>query len=648
MSIKLNIRSKMLLSIMSTVIIISSISIGYISYEFRTKAFKDAKDYIDANAREHASRAMAEFNSDMDVIRTLTQAFANYKNLPAEKRADIHRDMYEYVFINNPQFYGIWDSWELSVLDPEWKLPTGRYVEEFWREGDSIHNNNTLKSLDGDNTDYGRLKREKLESIEEPYYYSYTGNKEDEILMTSFICPILVDSIFTGVVGTDITLDRFQEEINSIHPFENSIAFLISNQGILITHPDTAYINKPVTEILNDKRIISKIKAGKSFSFIYENKDKTKSYVSFAPIIVGNTPTPWSIGIAVPLDVILSEANSSISFTLIIGSIGLLLILILVWFIAYSITRPLQHVVKYAKSCSQGKLDAEIGIVREDEIGEMANALKVSTNYFREVIDLANQISKGNLSNEVIRSLDSKEGDLIHSLKVMVMQLKQITENIKSSTAGIMKVSENLIVNAEKINQGASQQEKFTDDLSQSMIKIEEISANATRNIIAGADHVNGTVDSMKDVVGKTKIIESIYSRTNFIAINAAVEAARAGEYGRGFAIVAKEIQSLAEQSKLAADDIDDISNQSIGKAQDSIRNLRRIIDDIQKTSDLIKTLTSPESDLKSQNGHSNISKLQEITSDNLMISNEISKNAQELARRTEVLNELLNFFQVD
>ena len=648
MTLKLSIRSKMLLSIMSTVIVITIITIGYISYKFRTKAFNDAKDYIDANAREHANLAIAEFNGDMNVIRTLAQAFTNYKNLPEGKRAEIHRDMYEYVFIDNPQFYGIWDSWELAATDPDWKLPYGRYVEEFWRAGGEIHNNNSLKSLEGDNTDYARIKREKSESVEEPYYYSYTGNKKDEILMTSFICPILVDSNFIGVVGTDITLDRFQQQINNIHPFNHGYAFLISNKGVLITHPDTGYINKPVTEIINDEDILPNIEEGQFFSFIYKDQNKSRSYISFAPVIIGNTNTPWSIGIVVPMEVILSEANSSISFTLIIGAVGLFLILIIVWIIAYSITKPLKHVVTYAKSCSEGKIDADIGIVRNDEIGEMANALKVSTNYFKEVIELANQISRGNLSNTTLKSLDSKKGDLIDSLKAMVMQLKQITENIKTSTFDIMSVSENLLANAERINEGASQQEKFTKELSQSMVRIEEISANATKDIVSGADHVNETVDSMKDVVGKTKIIESIYSRTNFIALNAAVEAARAGEYGKGFAVVAKEIQNLAEQSKLAANDIDDLSHSSIEKAQDSIKNLKRIIDEIQKTSELIKEINSSESDRKSKNGHSNIIKLKEITSSNLLVSNEISKNAQELSERTEVLNELLNFFQID
>ena len=648
MKINLSIRSKMLLSIMSTVTVITIITIGYISYKFRTKAFDDAKNYIDSNTREHASLAMAEFNGDMNVIRTLTQAFINYKNLPKGKRAEIYRDMYEHVFINNPQFYGIWDSWELAVIDPDWELPYGRYVEEFWREGNEIHNNNSLKSLEGDLADYARIKREKSESIEEPYYYSYTGKSEDQILMTSFICPILVDHKFIGVVGTDITLDRFQKQINDIHPFESGYAFLASNKGVLITHPDTSYINKPVTEFIKDDNILDNIKEGKSFSFIYTGRNNSKSYISFAPVIIGSTHTPWSIGIAVPMDVILSEANSSISFTLIIGAAGLILILIIVWIISYSITKPLKEVVQYAKSCSEGDLDADISIKRNDEIGEMAKALKIMTNYFQEVIELANQISKGNLSNATIKSLDSKKGDLINSLKEMVMQLRQITENIKTGTTGIMNVSENLIANAEKINEGASQQERFTEELSQSMVEIEKISANATKDIVLGADRVNETVDSMKSVVDKTKVIESIYSRTKFIAINAAVEASQAGEFGKGFAVVAKEIQSLAAQSKLASDDIDNFSNSSIEKAQDSVKNLKLIIDDIQKTSELIKYITSSNGNSESQNNHSNILKLQEITSGNLLVSNEISKNAQELAERTEVLNELLNFFHVD
>ncbi|MFC2137427.1 methyl-accepting chemotaxis protein, partial [Bacteroidota bacterium] len=281
---------------------------------------------------------------------------------------------------------------------------------------------------------------------------------------------------------------------------------------------------------------------------------------------------------------------------------------------------------------------------------DLANALKISTEYFREVIELANQISKGNLTKEIVNTLDSKKGELIDSLKEMVMQLRQIAENVKINTKEIMHASDNLKMNADKINEGANQQELFTMEVSQSMVKIEKISENAAKNIIEGTEKVSETVSSMKNIVDKTKVIDSIYSKTNFIAVNAAVEAARADKYGKGFAIVAKEIQKLAEQSKHAASDIDNLSQSSISNAQNSISNLKQIIEEILKTSQLIKEISGSENIINSsqKNGHSNILKLKEITANNLLISNEILINAEELAERTIVLNDMLEFFQVD
>ena len=78
---------------------------------------------------------------------------------------NIIRNMYKGVFVSNTNFYGLWDSWELSVIDSTWKLPYGRNVEEFWRDKGKIHNQNTLKSENGDPPDYARIKKDAVEFI---------------------------------------------------------------------------------------------------------------------------------------------------------------------------------------------------------------------------------------------------------------------------------------------------------------------------------------------------------------------------------------------------------------------------------------------------------------------------------------------------
>ena len=68
----------------------------------------------------------------------------------------------------------------------------------------------------------------------------------------------------------------------------------------------------------------------------------------------------------------------------------------------------------------------------------------------------------------------------------------------------------------------------------------------------------------MKQISGKISVISEIARNTNLLALNAAIEAARAGESGKGFAVVASEVRKLAEMSQKAADDIINVSKESV------------------------------------------------------------------------------------
>ncbi len=650
MQVKLKIRSKLLLSILGAVIAIYAVSLTLISVKTKQNAYSDATNFINTFISEKANIAMADFNSNMIIVRTLAQSFANYKSLPEGEHKNIVRNLYKGVFEKNPQFFALWDSWELSAIDTTWELTHGRSVENYWRDNGKILNNTEFKNLDGDSGDYARIKTEQKECAEEPYYYSYSGNKEGEILMTSFISPIFDAKKYIGIVGVDISLEHFQEIINKIKPYENSYAFLLSNKGVFIAHPNADYINKSITEVYIDHDIkqmaMQNIENGLPFNFLKKhyllNND---SYFAFSPINIGNANTPWSIGVTVPVEILLKEANQSIQYALIAGLIGLILIIIIVWIIAHSITKPIITVANYAKQLSNGHFSQKITIKRNDEIGELADALMETSDSFVEITNLAKRISEGDLSQGVETGLSTRDGDLILSLKAMVQKLRSIMVEISSSTNQIIQTSDTLHSNSQKITHGANEQEHFTSEVNKSMSEIENISAQAVNNISTGTNQVGLTVDSLKSIINKTKVIEDIYTKTNFIALNAAVEAARAGEHGKGFAVVATEIQKLADQSRVAASDIDSLSKNSIQIAEESLHSLQAIVSEIQQTSGFIKQIID-SSNNGAENGNVDLVRLQDITNGNIEVSKNISENAEFLATNAKSLNKIINYFK--
>ncbi len=164
-------------------------------------------------------------------------------------------------------------------------------------------------------------------------------------------------------------------------------------------------------------------------------------------------------------------------------------------------------------------------------------------------------------------------------------------------------------------------------------------------NISTGTNQVGLTVDSLKNIIAKTKVIEDIYTQTNFIALNAAVEAARAGQHGKGFSVVATEIQKLADQSRVTASDIDDLSKNSIQIAEESLQSLQAIVSEIQQTSGFIKQIID-SSNNGAENGNVDLVRLQEITNGNIEVSKNISENAEFLATNAKSLNKIINYFK--
>ncbi|MBI4646137.1 MAG: hypothetical protein HY738_05930, partial [Bacteroidia bacterium] len=352
---KLSIKSKLLISILGSCAVVYFATVLYIGINNKNMALNDAKKLIDVNVSENALKIEKLLNYEMAIVKTMAYAFNEYDDTSFQFRNKIYNKMYKGIFDNNPQFYAIWDSWEMSYTDTGWTLPYGRYVNQHIRHEGKITRETITKSMDGDNADYKRIKDGgDADWFEEPYI--------DNILMTSLITPLYKKGEFIGVIGVDISLERFQQITKAIAPFDSSYAFLLSNKGIYVSTRDTSYIGKPIHEVTPgfdaDSNLISNIKSGKYFSYEIKNLNNMgEYYVSFAPIYVGEIEKPWSLAVTAPTKILMIKANQKLFVTITIGIIGLIVITLITWLIAQNITVPLVKATNALKEIATGNID---------------------------------------------------------------------------------------------------------------------------------------------------------------------------------------------------------------------------------------------------------------------------------------------------
>jgi len=474
---ELKLQQKILVIVLGISLIIYVAVLSYITINAKKRTVADTKTLVKNYSQKYAKEIEKQLNEDMETIETLGESVKSYKILPNETWKEVFKNMYGHVFRNNEQFFGIWDSWELNHIDSTWDKPYGRYSYEYYRENGQIKQGSELMSLDGDPDMYKRIKDLNKQIIEEPYLYSYSGQKSDEVLMTSLIEPIQENGKFIGVVGADISLERYQKLISEIEDFKTSKAFLLSNQGAFIGHTNEKLLGKKIEKVWTDKNqahnLIQKIKEGQAFSYTAEDEQGRKAFYAFTPLKIGKTGTPWSVGISVPYKLLTEKATKNTNAYIIFGLIGLIITGFAVARLSNYITRPIRQITDILKRLAKGNIDSSLktDINTDDEIEEMAEALNTSVEELNKKTNFAEKIKEGDLEHQF--NLASEEDKLGQSLIEMRDSLKKAQEE-----------EEKRKIEDEKrrwVNEGLA---KFADILRQDNDDLEKLSYNVLKNLV--------------------------------------------------------------------------------------------------------------------------------------------------------------------
>ena len=327
-----------------------------------------------------------------------------------------------------------------------------------------------------------------------------------------------------------------------------------------------------------------------------------------------------------------------------------------------SIVNPILLGVQFAEEIASGDFSSRLNLQRSDELGNLTAALDQMADSLKKKADVAEEISKGNLTVQV--ELSSEKDQLGKALQQMTEFLNDIIRQVKLAADNVSSGSLALSDAAEVMSQGATEQAASAEEASSS---IEEMTANIRQNadnalqtekIAIGAAKdaqdagqvARENMAAMKEIAGKIVIIEEIARQTNLLALNAAIEAARAGEHGRGFAVVAAEVRKLAERSQTAAGEINKLSASSVGVAEKAGIILGNLGPNIQRTAELVQEIAaaSKEQDTGAEQISSAIQQLDKVIQQNASATEEMAGTAKDLSEQSEQLQALIAFFKVN
>ena len=360
-----------------------------------------------------------------------------------------------------------------------------------------------------------------------------------------------------------------------------------------------------------------------------------------------------------------SAVIKSSRITLAVASVLLVILMCLLGvLIARRINLSLYHISMAMKELATGNLTASVHVDYEDEFGRLFIRFNNSVEQLRNMIYTTREAAKsinGTSEELAVTTVQTKDG-----INRQHCETDQLATALDEISATIQEVSRSAINVAESSRLANDQAQQGNSDVSTTIEAISALAEQLEKAMISinQVNNFSGEISSVLDV------IQSISEQTNLLALNAAIEAARAGEAGRGFAVVADEVRSLASRTQESAGNIEGMIQRLQAGAENAVtimetskllvvenvnnakcagESLGKIVEHINEVSDMsiqIASATEQQS-VVIETLNKNVNSINDISTETNNASGFIAKTSDELASLSRGLQQQLAVYSV-